>query len=324
MPLRLFPNVPQVATVATQMPCRATPAPIRTGPLAGLRIRPIDQAKRKGSIHGSRSDFERRNAMKNKCMTTMAAAALVAVACIGLPGCSGGESQALRESVSKKLGTGSRAGETKTLALPDGVTMEMVWCPPGVFTMGSPAGEAGRDDDEKQRRVTVTNGFWMAKTEVTQAQWQSVTGKNPSEHRGDDNLPAENVSWKAARKFCARTGLQLPMEAEWEYACRAGSTGPYGGSGRLDEMGWFKGNSGSQTHPVGGKSANAWGLMDMHGNVSEWCEDQDWSAGGTRCHILRSGCHWDDNRSCRSASRVLVLPASSSRNDGFRPIFRPD
>lgn len=267
---------------------------------------------------------ERMNLMKSMAMVGWLV--LGGVACVGLCGCSGGgaQAQALRAARAQELGAGTVAGETKTIALPGGAAMEMVWCPPGAFTMGSPVGEAGRDDDEKQRRVTVTNGFWMAKTEVTQAQWQSVTGKNPSEHKGDDNLPVENVSWKAARKFCNRTGLQLPIEAEWEYACRAGSTEPYAGSGRLDEMGWYKDNSGSQTHPVGGKSANAWGLMDMHGNVSEWCEDQDWSAGGTRCHILRSGCHWDDNRSCRSASRVLVLPASSSRNDGFRPIFRPD
>ena len=226
-----------------------------------------------------------------KSMTLFGWVVLAGVACVGACGCSGGaQTQTLRESLAQELGRGAVAGETKAITLSGGAAMELVWCPPGTFEMGSPAGEAGRRDDEKQHRVTVTNGFWMARTEVTQAQWKSVMGKNPSEHTGDDNLPVENVSWKAARKFCSRTGLQLPTEAEWEYACRSGSTGPYAGSGRLDEMGWFEGNSGGQTHPVGQKSANAWGLQDMHGNVSEWCEDKDRSSGGTMCNVLRSGC----------------------------------
>lgn len=345
MPLRLFPNVPQVATVATQMPCRATPAPIRTGPLAGLRIRPIDQAKRKGSIHGSRSDFERRNAMKNKCMTTMAAVALVAVACIGLPGCSGGESQALRESVSQKLGTGSRAGETKTLALPDGATMEMVWCPPGSFTMGSPeteegrTGSASRSHNERQHRVTLTKGFWMAKTEVTQKQWKSVMGKNPSKFKGDD-LPVENVHWFDCRNFCDKSGLQIPTEAEWEYACRAGTKGAYAGTGRLDDMGWHSGNSGRRTHPVGEKAPNAWGLFDMHGNVSEWCWDYVdaypdtavtdptgpavMDRGRIALRGLRGG-NWErDAKDCRSADRGGGLPRDRYGRNGFRPVARPD
>ncbi len=114
----------------------------------------------------------------------------------------------------------------------------------------------------------------MGKHEVTQAQWEKVMGYNPSLFKNvGPEAPVDTVSWDDCQAFCktAGGGLRLPTEAEWEYACRAGSKGPY--AGELDEMGWHVGNSDDSTHPVGQKKPNAWGLYDMHGNVREWCQD---------------------------------------------------
>ncbi|MBR3582027.1 MAG: formylglycine-generating enzyme family protein [Kiritimatiellae bacterium] len=215
---------------------------------------------------------------------------------------------------------GTRPGETTTITLPGGVTLEMVWCPPGTFTMGS-----HRD----AHQVTLTEGFWMGKTEVTQAQWESVMGNNPSCFKGD-NRPVESVSWNDCQQFCQKTGLQLPTEAQWEYACRAGNTGEYAGTGNLDDMGWYDDNSGRGTHPVETKQPNAWGLYDMHGNVWECCADwygdypsgavtdpQGPSSGSGR--VLRGG-SWDRDASyCTSAYRYSYLyPSNAYNNIGFR------
>ena len=302
------------------------------------------------------------NAMKNGHMKTLAAAALALLACAGLAGCADGEAQALRESVSRQLGKGTRAGETKTLALPGGASMEMVWCPPGTFTMGSPKGEGGRQtpskagslavsflmafeglpehgdlDFENQHPVTLTKGFWMARTEVTQAQWESVMGDNPSLHGGDGNLPVEQVSIQDAREFCKKTGLRLPTEAEWEYACRAGTQGPYAGNGNLDAMGWYEANAGDRTHPVGQKAPNAWGLLDMHGNVEEWCADlYQWDLGSAAVtdpcgknpgrynyDLTRGGSFRAKAPDCRSACRrAHTRPTVKDWTIGFRPVAR--
>jgi formylglycine-generating enzyme required for sulfatase activity len=234
------------------------------------------------------------------------------------------------------LGVGRQAGQERVIVLSGGAEMAMVWCPEGEFMMGSPANEEGRNGDEGQHQVKLTKGFWMAKTEVTQGQWESVMGDNPSNHKGND-LPVECVSWNECQEFCQKAGLALPTEAEWEYACRAGSTGPYAGSGRLDDMGWYKGNSGNETHPVGRKQPNAWGLHDMHGNVWEWCADwydsgyyakspekdpKGGGSGGDR--VLRGGSYWYDPRGCRSADRGWYNPALRSRSRGFRPVLRQD
>jgi formylglycine-generating enzyme required for sulfatase activity len=156
-----------------------------------------------------------------------------------------------------------------------------VWIVPGTFVMGSPLSEADRDSDEVQHTLTLTQGFWISDHETTQAEYQLVMGSNPSFRKGE-SLPVETVSWNDAVAYCqkltereraggritAQQAYRLPTEAEWEYAVRAGTTGAR--YGELDAIAWHGGNSGNQTHPVKQKAANAWGLHDMMGNVSEW------------------------------------------------------
>jgi formylglycine-generating enzyme required for sulfatase activity len=164
----------------------------------------------------------------------------------------------------------------------------------GTFTMGSPASEPDRADDETQHPVRVSD-FSIGKYEVTQKEYRDVMGTNPSDFKGEDTLPVENVSWFDAIEYCNRrslmekltlaytigghgdnrqvtwnreaNGYRLPTEAEWEYACRAGTASPYSSGDSVDSAEWHDENSGEATHPVGQKKANAWGLYDMHGNV---------------------------------------------------------
>jgi len=214
--------------------------------------------------------------------------------------------------------------------------IEMVYVPGGDFLMGSPDNEPGRSDTEgPQRRVTVLS-FYIGKYEVTQAQWRAVMGRNPSRFRSD-NLPVEQVSWNDAKDFCHRlsqmTGREyrLPTEAEWEYACRAKTTGAYAGD--LGAMAWYLKNSDLKTHPVGQKLPNEFGLYDMHGNVEEWCEDQwhrsyvnaptdgrvrvDISAKSSG-RVIRGGCSNSRADYCRSATRLNSSPDFLSGSTGFR------
>jgi len=228
-----------------------------------------------------------------------------------------------------------QAGTITTIDLGNGVTLDLVWCPAGNFMMGSPASETSRDNDETQHRVTLTKGFWMGSTEVTQRQWEAVMCSNPSKFKNAGaNAPVEQVSWEECQTFVQRInarvtggGFRLPTEAEWEYACRAGSTGPY--AGNLDAMGWYGQNSGYTTHPVGQKQANAWGLYDMHGNVWEWCSDWwgDYPAGSVTDpagpgsgsnRVIRGGCWINFARSCRSAFRSRDDPGYRFNSLGFR------
>ena len=227
-----------------------------------------------------------------------------------------------------------QAGEVKTLTLPGGAEMRFRWCPAGTFTMGSPESEDGRDGDETQHQVTLTRGFWLGETPVTQKQWKSVMGDNPSVFKGA-NLPVEEVSWNDCQEFIQKVnaalncGARLPTEAEWEYACRAGTSGAYGGTGELDELGWYDKNSGDKTHPVGQKKPNAWGLYDMHGNVWEWCSDWygDYPSGSVTdptgpssgsSRVLRGGSWGCNARDCRSASRGRDYPGFRDYYGGFR------
>ena len=226
-----------------------------------------------------------------------------------------------------------KAGAEKTLKLPGGAKMTLVWCPPGTFMMGSSELEPGHEDDESPpHQVTLTEGFWMARTEVTRKQWRSVMGSNPSGEGGDD-MPVDNVSWQDCTEFCQKAGLALPTEAEWEYACRAGTTGPFGGTGWLQEMGWFQGNSGEQLHPVAQKAPNDWGLFDMHGNAAEFCQDRYGAyssssvtnpmgalSGTTRS--VRSGLAFRDALCSRAAFRDEVREDGKGMGLGFRPVLR--
>ena len=205
--------------------------------------------------------------------------------------------------------------------------------PGGMFMMGSPGEDKGRDPDEFQHSVTLSP-FLIAKFEVTQAQWKAVMGSNPSNFKGNETQPVENVSWEECQDFNKRTGLSLPTESQWEFACRAGTTTPYAGTGVLGDMGWYKDNRGGSLSPVGQKNPNGFGLYDMHGNVYEWCEDiydpefyskpeaagpDPVCASGFGARVLRGGCWNDNNLDCRSANRVRVDPGTRVNDMGLRP-----
>ncbi|MFA4987493.1 MAG: formylglycine-generating enzyme family protein, partial [Candidatus Brocadiia bacterium] len=200
---------------------------------------------------------------------------------------------------------------------------------PGTFMMGS---DKGSDDEKPAHKVTLTHAFLMGATEVTQAQYRSVTNASPSSFKGDD-LPVEQVSRNDAMEFCRKltaaerkkgnlpAGMEyrLPTEAEWEYCCRAGSTTTYcfgDDEGPLGDYAWFDKNAKSTTHPVGIKKPNAWGLYDMHGNVWEWCHDwyaDKYQAGSQTdpvgpatgdSQMMRGGSWLNDEGYCRSANRL--------------------
>jgi formylglycine-generating enzyme required for sulfatase activity len=161
----------------------------------------------------------------------------------------------------------------KLLAV-NGVSMEFVTIPAGEFQMGS---ESGDRDERPAHQVRITKAFEMGNYEVTQAQWEAVMGNNPSHFKGADR-PVDSVSWEDAQEFLSKLNARnddyryrLPTEAEWEFAARAGTTAD--NAGHLDSVAWYSSNSGGQTHSVGEKQANGWGLYDMLGNVGEWCQD---------------------------------------------------
>ena len=216
-------------------------------------------------------------------------------------------------------------------------SLRMVLIAPGDFLMGN-------KDDGPAHHVRISRPYFLGATEVNQAQWRAVMGTTPSNFNGD-TLPVEQVSWEDAMAFCKKlndrervagrlpTGWEftLPTEAQWEYACRAGTTGDY--AGNLDAMAWYNRNSAGTTHPVGTKQPNAWGLYDMHGNVFNWCAD--WAelyypdenatdpsgplAGSSR--IYRGGAWFYPAEGCRSASRKWYIPSLRYNCLGFRLAF---
>jgi len=173
-------------------------------------------------------------------------------------------------------GCGSKSSEphSEPQYITNSIGMKLVSIPAGRFVMGG----FGSDNEKPQREVTVSQSFHMGVYEVTQAQYREIMGSNPSRFGGDDS-PVENVSWDDAVRFCEKLSAKegkkyrLPTEAEWEYACRAGSTNDPPMSRELYDMGWHRDNSGGRTHTVGSKPPNGWGLHDLHGNVEEWCSD---------------------------------------------------
>ncbi|MFO0926527.1 MAG: SUMF1/EgtB/PvdO family nonheme iron enzyme [Gemmataceae bacterium] len=250
-----------------------------------------------------------------------------------------------------EVSASKKAGDLIRVSLGDGVEMTFAWCPPGTFQMGSPEEEEQRDDDETQHRVTLTQGYWLGIHEVTQAQWKAVMGNNPSNFKGD-NLPVENVRWDDCQVFCRKLGektgkrFRLPTEAEWEYACRAGTTTPFHfGETISTEQANYDGNGTygrrqtgtyrEKTTLVGSFAANAWGLYDMHGNVWEWCQDwhgdypsgdikdpQGESSGTTR--VLRGGSWASYPWDCRAATRRRLDPGFRDVYYGCRVVLVPD
>ena len=199
----------------------------------------------------------------------------------------------------------------------------MLLCPPGQFNMGAPPAEPGAFDDELQQLVVISRAFYLSETEVTQEQWSALMGGNPSYFEGTQR-PVERVSWTECARFCRESGLRLPSESEWEYACRAGTTGAY--AGKLDQLAWYKNNSGEATHEVKRRNANSWGFHDMHGNVWEWCQD-GYAKWGSRSQapfysegmrLLRGGCWQSDERNTRSANRGKLDPSEKRSTSGFR------
>src|SRR5271157_3978617 len=215
------------------------------------------------------------------------------------------------------------------------VVQRLRWIPPGVFWMGSPEDEEGRFPAEGPRHLeSIDSGFWMFDTPCTQALWQAVMGENPSHFKVADR-PVESVSWEQCQEFLTALNsrldgvqLSLPSEAQWEYACRAGTeTARY--SENLDAIAWYDENSGNETHPVAGKEANSWGLYDMLGNVREWCADvwvNDYTEkarasaaeSASALRVLRGGSWGSDARYVRAAYRRLNEPSYRYYDLGFR------
>ncbi len=234
--------------------------------------------------------------------------------------------------------------------LTDNLELEMVAILGGTFAMGCSANE-GYEDEQPQHQVTVAP-FFMSKYPITQAQWKGITflpkierdlNPNPSRFKGD-SLPVESISWHDAVEFCQRLsqktgrGYGLPSEAQWEYACRAGSKGKWcfgNDESKSGDYAWYWHNSNRKTHPVGEKKPNQWGLYDMHGNVWEWCADKwhdnykdaptdgsAWLSGNDDRSPLRGGSWIDYPVFCRSATRVDLNTRSGIFDDvGFRVVW---
>ena len=218
----------------------------------------------------------------------------------------------------------------KSIDIGNGVKLELVYIPSGKFFMG-----------EEKFPVQISAGFYLGKYEVTQEQWTAVMGNDPATKVVGQSFPVETVSWNDCKEFLNKlneklkdqlggASFRLPTEAEWEYACRAGTSGDYNGD-ELDPLGWYDGNSEEATHKVGGKKPNGWGLYDMHGNVWEWCRDYycDYSMkkvlridpegpSGSGFRVTRGGSWADNDDDCQSYSRDYSNPDDGCCYGGFR------
>ena len=253
-------------------------------------------------------------------------------------------------------------GEKVTITLPGGVSMKFFWCPAttseawkrffGVdfFLMGSPVDELGRDADEVLHAVRLTWGFWIAQSPVTCGQYKAVTGVDKSREPGWANIPVHNISWNECMQFCESLSsmyrhvkFSLPTEAQWEYACRAGTlsalnngrdlTTSNGVCPNLGKVAWYKENSDNALHSViCKKKGNHWNIFDMHGNVWEWCMDlygkyptnlqiDPIGADIGSCRVARGGSSYSDASFCRAAKRLSIASNKTCGDLGFRPIM---
>lgn len=256
------------------------------------------------------------------------------------------------EATSPESARANKPGRIETISLPGNVPMELAWIPAGSFLMGQNAGEqdAYPNKETPQHRVNISRGFWMARTEVTKQQWRAVMGTSPWAGRdrvGDgDRTPAVFISWDDARSFVEKlaslTGrsFRLPTEAEWEYACRAGTTtrfywGDEPNYEQINKAAWWRGNAfltpERHARPVGQMPPNPWGLCDMSGNVSEWCHDWHWFYGDgpdtdpvgpafAQHRVLRGGSWLTSPGQCRSSRRHHEVPTARQSDIGFRVV----
>ncbi len=257
---------------------------------------------------------------------------------------------------------GKEAGERRVYKIA-GVSYPFRWCPAGSFTMGSPQNESGRSDNEAAHEVTLTRGFWILETEVTQEMWTSVFDWNPSwfsntgtgapriKHIETGTLPVEQVTWEETADFCKAIEkisgwhVLLPTEAEWEYACRAGTSTPYSFGDEIEpeDANYDDSEPGNiaqkrravrNPYPVAGFPPNPWGICDMHGNVAEWCRDRYGDLetesvtdpigpeqGNSR--VFRGGAWFLDSSCCRSAYRYGLDPDTRAYYLGFRIVLEP-
>jgi len=244
--------------------------------------------------------------------------------CVGLELAAG----ALRYPVLRR--SAYQIGDTEEVDLANGARLTLAFITPGSFRMGS---QTGGKDERPVHEVTISRGFWMGATPVTQAQWLAVMGNNPSELKGaGPSAPVDNVSWTDCQQFIAHLNLlgrgtfRLPTEAEWEYACRAGSEAE--AYGPLEAIAWYRANSAGSTHPVARKQPNAFGLHDMLGNIWQWVQDFKGAYGSapqtdprgatSGGKLFRGGSFMEDAESCRAAYRSIAsVPEGKGTGLGF-------
>jgi formylglycine-generating enzyme required for sulfatase activity len=295
---------------------------------------------------------------RHLCTATLTAlAALGSLApTLSIPGCNNQSGTSKPDSKREETGAGGKAVGGTTSNFPrelavdlgGGVKLEMVLIPAGEYRMGSPDSDSQAGREQKpQHPVRITKPFYLGKYLVTQQQWESLMGSNPARFKGPKN-PAVWVGWEHCQAFLQRLNANsggrggkfvLPSEAQWEYACRAGTNTRYGfgdDEKKLGDYAWYKANSGDKTHPVGEKKPNAWGLFDMHGNAWEWCQDW-WDGGyyakspaddpagpaGGAYHVFRGGGCTNPAQSCRSAFRGGALPSYRDDRLGLRLCLLP-